>query len=139
MKKTFDESKYKIYTWKHWMILHFILNPGLAFNELILGQRIPKISLEDKTSKKPRAERSYVPCPHCDTLHDGRIWSADNGRAFKNWFGLYCPECGGIIPCVMNVTSYIILALTLPVWGWFKDDLKKTGYQNSLNDIRTLS
>ena len=125
MDKPFDESKYKIYTWKHWMILHFILNPGLAFNELILGQRIPKISLEDKTSEKPRAERSYVPCPHCDTLNDGRTGSTDNGTAFKNWFGLYCPECGNIIPCVRNVTSLIILTLSFPIWGWFKDDLKK--------------
>jgi hypothetical protein len=125
MDKSFDKETYKIYTWKHWMILHFILNPGLAFNELILGQRVPKISLEDKTSEKPRAERSYVPCPHCNTLHDGRTWSTDNGTAFKNWFGLYCPECSGIIPCVMNVTSYLILALTFPLWGWFKDDLKK--------------
>ena len=125
MKELYNKETYKIYTWKNWMVLHFILNPGLAFNELVLGQRVPKVTLEDKTSDKPRAERSYVPCPHCKTLHDGRTWSTDNGTAFKNWFGLYCPNCGGIIPCVRNVTSYLILLLTFPVWGWFKDDLKK--------------
>lgn len=25
----------------------------------------------------------------------------------------------------MNVTSHLVLALTFPEWGWFKDDLKK--------------
>ena len=38
----FDKNKYKIYTWKNWMYLHYILNPGLAFNELILGMRLAK-------------------------------------------------------------------------------------------------
>ena len=46
----FDKEKYKVYTWKNWMMLHWILNPGLAINELILGQRVPKVSLEDKTN-----------------------------------------------------------------------------------------
>jgi len=121
---TFDSSKYKIYTWKHWMIFHWMLNPGLAINELILGQRVPKIALEDKTVNKPRAERSIVPCPHCQTMHDGRTWSHHNGTAFKNWFGFYCPACGGIIPCVMNVVTFLILAITFPVWGWFKNSIK---------------
>lgn len=35
------------------MMLHWILNPGLAINELILGQRVPKVSLEDKSVDKP--------------------------------------------------------------------------------------
>jgi len=121
----FDKNKYKVYTWKNWMVLHYILNPGLAFNELILGQRIPKVSLEDKTSDKPFLERSYVPCPHCETLHDGRTWSTQNGTAFKNWFGLYCPNCGEIIPCLMNLTTRLVLTITFPVWGWFKNSLKQ--------------
>ncbi len=121
----FDKNKYKIYTWKNWMVLHYILNPGLAFNELILGQRIPKVSLEDKTSEKPFLERSYVPCPHCETLHDGRTWSTQNGTAFRNWFGLYCPNCREIIPCLMNLTTILVLTVTFPIWGWFKKSLKQ--------------
>ncbi|WP_228547315.1 hypothetical protein [Nonlabens antarcticus] len=100
------------------------MNPGLAVNELIFGQRVPKVSLEDKTSDKPRIERSIVPCPHCQTLHDGRTWSSKNGTAFKNWFGLYCCNCGDTIPCLINVWSYIILVLTYPFWGWFRKSLK---------------
>jgi hypothetical protein len=120
----FDKKRYKVYTWKNWMMLHWILNPGLAINELILGQRVPKVSLEDRTIDKPRIERTRVPCPHCDTLHDGRTWSTENGTAFKNWFGLYCKNCGNTIPCLTNAFSFIILALTFPIWGWFKKSLK---------------
>ena len=50
----FNKDKYKIYTWRNWMMLQWILNPGLAVNELVLGQRIPEISLEDKTFEKNR-------------------------------------------------------------------------------------
>ncbi len=121
----YDKNKYKVITWKNWMMIHWILNPALAVNELILGQRVPKIQLEDKTSDKPRIERSFVPCPHCGKLHDARTWSTQNGTAFKNWFGLYCFNCGKIIPCVMNAATYIILALTSPVWWWFRKDLKQ--------------
>ncbi len=120
-----DRDKYKIYDWKNGMMLHWLLNPGLAINELILGQRIPKSSLEDKTLKnKARYERIRVPCPHCKTLHDGRTWSIQNGTAFKNWFGLYCTSCGNIIPCLTNIFSLLILTLTFPIWGWFRKSLK---------------
>lgn len=120
----FDQSKYKVYTWKNWMMLFWILNPGSAINELIFGQRVPRISLEDKTSDKPRFERTLVPCPHCNTLNDGRTWSTQNGTAFKNWFGLYCPACGHIIPCLTNGLSFLLLAVTFPIWGWFRKGLK---------------
>ena len=81
--------------------------------------------LIDKTSEKPLMERTYIPCPHCETLHDGRTWSKENGTATKNWFGLYCPECGGIIPCLHNATFYLLMVLTYPIWGWFKKSWKE--------------
>ncbi len=120
----FNKEKYKIYTWKNCLMLHWILNPVLAINELILGQRIPKIRLEDKTIDKSRFEKTFIPCPHCETFHDGRTWSIENGTAFKNWFGLYCKNCGNIIPCLTNWLSFLILIITFPVWGWFRKSLK---------------
>ena len=125
MQQDFDE-KYKVYTWKNGMYLHWILNPGLVINELILGQRVPKITLQDKTSDLPRFERNFIPCPHCEKIHDSRTWSPQLGTGFKNWFGLYCPNCGEVIPCLLNVFSFILLAITFPIWGWFKKDLKNT-------------
>lgn len=111
----YDTKRYKVYTWKNWILLHWIINPGLAVNELIFGQRVPKISLVDRTLDKPKLERSFVPCPHCETLHDGRTWSTQNGTGLKNWFGLYCPKCGGVIPCITNGLSFVILLLTYPI------------------------
>jgi len=132
------DPKYKVYTWKNWMYLHWVLNPGLAINELIFGQRIPKINLEDTSSDKPKIERSYVPCPNCHEIHDARTWASKNGTAFKNWFGLYCHKCGEVIPCLTNVFSFIALAITYPIWGWFKNNLKETWLQKQPNRYQNL-
>ncbi|WP_121665297.1 hypothetical protein [Mesonia aquimarina] len=120
------DKKYKVYTWKNWMYLHWILNPGLLINELILGQRVPKITLEDQDSNLPKFERMYIPCPHCHTIHDSRTWSPQNGTGFKNWFGLFCPKCKNTIPCLMNFFSLLVLTITFPIWGWFKEYLKQS-------------
>lgn len=114
----FDKTKYKAWKLPHPLLLHWVLNPGVAVNELLLGQRIPKLMLIDKTSDVPLMERQYVPCPQCHALNDGRLWS--KGNAFGHWFGYVCPACDAKIPCLWNYTSLIILALTFPVWIWFR-------------------
>jgi len=114
-QEEFDTDQYDVWNWKHWAFFHFILNPGIAFNELVLGQRSPKVMLIDKKSDKPLMERNYVPCPHCNTVHDARTWSSLNKTAFGNWYGFYCNHCGEIIPCVRNMFSYIILIITYPI------------------------
>lgn len=124
MKMEIDKHKYSLWTWKHPFMLHWIVNPGLAFNELVLGQRVPKVTLVEKDSRKPLQERTHIPCPHCGTIHPGVKWSLQN-NAFKNWFGLYCDQCGKTIPCLTNLTSAFILAVTFPLWFWFKNSLKK--------------
>ena len=117
-----DDNKYKTYKLPHLMLLHWVLNPGLAINELVLGQRIPKITLIDKTSHAPLMERQYVPCPHCHEIHHGLRWSKK--ASFQNWFGILCPSCEKTIPCLWNLTSLIILTITFPVWGWFKKPME---------------
>jgi predicted RNA-binding Zn-ribbon protein involved in translation (DUF1610 family) len=118
------EDKYRVYNWKNWKALHWIINPGVVASDLILGVQMPKKWVVDETFDKPRIERTYIPCPHCGSLHDDRTWSKKNGTLYKNWFGLYCPNCGEIIPIIRNATTYIILMLTFPIWGWFKVRLK---------------
>ena len=120
----YDKSKYKIWTWKNPLMLHWIINPGAAFNELALGQRVPKVTLIEKNKDKPIGERTFIPCPHCGTLHSALKWSVQNKTAFKNWFGLYCDHCGKIIPCLTNLTSYVILGITFPIWICFKEKWK---------------
>ena len=121
----YDKSKFKIRNWKSAEMLHWIINPGLVFNEIILGQRLPKVMLIEKKSSKTLQEKTKIPCPHCGTLHSGLKWSTKN-NAFKNWFGLYCDNCGKTIPCLTNLTTFLLLGLTFPVWIWFKDKWKMT-------------
>ena len=121
----YDKEKYKIWNWKNPMILHWIINPGLVINELILGQTIPKVMLIEREGKKPFYQRSLIPCPHCGTMHNGLKWSSQNKTAFKNWFGYYCDNCKEIIPIQRNLISLIILTLTFPIWGWFRKTLKQ--------------
>lgn len=113
-----EQTRFKEWKLPHPLILHWVLNPGLAFNELVLGQRLPKLTLIDQESDEPLVHRQYVPCPHCDALNDGMLWSGSNG--FGHWFGLVCPECQGRIPCLWNLTSLAILGLTFPIWIWIK-------------------
>lgn len=120
----FDTNKYKVWTWKNPLMLHWMINPGLAFNELVLGQAVPKVSLVEK-SNRSLPERSFVPCPHCRTVHPGLKWSLQNKTAFGNWFGLYCDNCGNTIPCLRNLTSLVLLAVTFPIWIWFIKSWKK--------------
>ncbi|GHE88845.1 hypothetical protein [Thalassotalea profundi] len=135
----FDQSQYKAWKLPNLLLLHWVINPGLAFNEIILGQRIPKLTLIDKISDAPLMERQYVPCPHCATIHKGTLWAKK--AAFGNWFGYLCPTCDKTIPCLWNITSLILLTLTFPVWGWFRSSLetkwrsaKKRQYANSSDD-----
>lgn len=122
----YDKSKYKIWDWKHPVILHWIINPGLVINELILGQTIPKVMLIEREGKKRFYQRSLVPCPHCGTMHNGLKWSSQNGTAFKNWFGYYCDSCHKVIPVQRNLTSLLLLGLTFPIWGWFRKSMRQS-------------
>jgi hypothetical protein len=133
----YDKTKFKIWNWKNPVMLHWIINPGLVINELILGQRVPKTMLIERDSSKTLQEKINVPCPHCGTIHSGLKWSTKN-NGFKNWFGLYCDNCGKTIPCLTNLTSYLILALTFPIWMWFKDSLKQNWLQKQPSRYNNL-
>jgi hypothetical protein len=109
----FDRDRYSVWTWKNPVILHWILNPGLAVNELVLGQRMPATTLIDKASPEPLGERQYIPCPTCKTLNNGVIYEA---ASFGNYAGLVCAECGGVIPTLKNALSWLILMVTWPLW-----------------------
>ena len=108
----YDKNRFKVWSLPHPLVLHWVLNPVIMFNELILGQRLPKVALVDKESDKPRT--TYIPCPHCETLNDSRLWA--KGNAFEHWFGFVCPSCHEVIPCLWNIFSLAILAITSPLW-----------------------
>ena len=110
----YDEDRYKALKLPHPLLLHWVLNPGLAINEFVLGQRMPELTLIDRHSEKSLAERGYIPCPHCQTLHPARLWSKTN--ALFHYAGLYCPSCEQKIPSLLNVFTLALLAVTFPLW-----------------------
>ncbi len=110
----YDKNRYEIWTLFHPFVLFWVLFPPLILNELIFGQRHPKVALVDKMSDKPWMERIYFPCPHCETLNDARLWA--NRNSLGHWFGIICPICFEVIPCLRNIFSLTILAITFPLW-----------------------
>ena len=99
----------------HPIIHHWFVNPGLAFNEIVLGQRLPTTQLIFQDCDGPMLDRSYVPCPSCEAMHFGRL--AGGKRGFGNWRGIGCPSCSEAIPSIWNVFSLVILALSFPLWA----------------------
>ena len=110
----YDKNRFEIWALPHPLVLFCVLNPAIMFNELILGQRLPKVTLIDEKSDRPFFERCYIPCPHCETLNDNRLWGKRN--TFGHWFGLVCPSCHQVIPCLWNIFSLAVLAITFPLW-----------------------
>ena len=109
-----EDTNFKTWKLPHPMLLHWVLNPGLCINEVLLGQRVPKVVLVDKTSEAPLTERTYVECPHCHTVHNGQLWG--RGNTFRHYAGYYCVTCEQKIPTLLNVFSILLLILLFPIW-----------------------
>lgn len=94
-------------------ILYRLL-PTVAVNELLFGQRVPTHTYTCSECQTPQIERKYVFCSNCTTFHNMSLWSL--GNSLGNWFGLACPSCTAVIPCLWSFTSLLIVAITLPLW-----------------------
>jgi len=114
MEEVIDGRRFKIWRWPHWAIVHWALNPGLAFNELILGQRIPKETFIEQGVDRPLTERQYAFCRDCGALTNFRLWVAAK-TLFRNYFGLVCPSCGAKIPLEKNVFTRVVLVVATPI------------------------
>lgn len=92
---------FDVWTWRHPAMLHWIANPGLAFNELVFGQLVPAT-----TNLCRQCHTSFVDCPHCHLAIDSMQWGGR--RNFGHWRGLPCPHCGGAIPVLANALAYLV-------------------------------
>lgn len=110
----YDTNRFRILRLPNLMLVHWLVNPGVAFNELILGQRIPRTMLVEKRIEEGAVRRSFASCGECGRIHDSMLWGGRN--AFGHWLGYFCPDCGAKIPCLWNLASLVILAVTFPVW-----------------------
>jgi hypothetical protein len=93
---------------------HWRLNPGLAINETLLGQRVPTHAWTCETCDKEVPLRTWLRCPECGTFHNNMLWA--KGNAFGHWLGLRCPECSGRIPAVRNLVALAVEWLSAPLW-----------------------
>lgn len=111
--KDYDKEKYKIWNWKHPVMLHWIINPGVAVTEFI-GIVTPRVILIEKNKNKSLGERTFIPCPHCDALHASVKWSKQNNTHHKNWYGYHCDSCLGTIPPLRNWFSALVFGAIKP-------------------------
>lgn len=105
-----------VWKWWHPLGILWILNPGLAFNEVVLGQRVPaQLYLCRKCYQNWWSpENQYAQCPGCRRMHRVEIWTGKS--AFGNWGGLVCPDCGASIACLRNLVALVILIPLAPIW-----------------------
>jgi len=111
--KNYDKEKYKIWNWKHPILFHWMINPGVAVMEFI-GVVTPRVMLLEKDKTKSIGERTWIPCPHCGTLHSSVKWSKQNNTHHKNWYGYHCDNCSGTIPPLRNWFSALVFGAIKP-------------------------
>ncbi|MEQ8406374.1 MAG: hypothetical protein RKE49_14855 [Oceanicaulis sp.] len=108
-----DKARYAVWGPNHPLNLHWRLNPALAVNELILGQRQPAVLWIERDASRPLLQRQYVPCPHCHALNHGMLYKH---VAFGAYAGLVCAACGEKIPTLKNALTWLVLIITWPIW-----------------------
>lgn len=109
----FDRERFDVIKLPHWALVHWVLNPGLAINELVLGQRLVQVSLIDHTSPAPLVDRTYYPCDTCGAQNAAGLYER---RRIGNHAGLVCAACGDKLPTLKNALSWVVLMITWPLW-----------------------
>lgn len=128
-----DSTKYSKHTWKNFGGAIMFLNPAMVLLELF-GQVFPKVVLVNKETND-----AFVPCEHCGEHHSTLTWTLPNKTQTRNWFGLYCTNCGEIISVNRNLFTWILLGLTYPLWFWKLNDLKQTWLNKQPERFKNLN
>ena len=92
---TCSAENYKTWGPSHPAMIHWVLNPGLAFNELALGQRVPR-----RMNICRECGTNWFECPACERSYDSALLSAR--QSFGQWAGIPCPGCSEPIPSLRN-------------------------------------
>ncbi|WP_141733461.1 hypothetical protein [Oligoflexus tunisiensis] len=100
------EHSRKVMTATDPMVLHYILNPGVAFAELLFGIRIPA-----EASRCLACGTVFHSCHSCSRSFDSLDLA---GRRFHR--GIRCPHCSGVIPARLNLLTRAILKVA----GWVR-------------------
>ena len=108
MERVIDGRRFKVWALPHPLLVHWLLNPGLVVNELLFGQRIPRETLIEQDVPGDLTTRQHVVCPSCDALTSWAVYKAA-GLQFGLYRGIPCRACGGEVPQLLNVFSWLLL------------------------------
>jgi hypothetical protein len=131
-----NTDKVRVWTRWHPLMLHAQINPGMAINELVLGQAMPSRIVIHPNDGRPLADRQSIDCPHCMARHNSLIWRK---TGFGNWYGIYCPQCEENIPRLFNALSALVMLLTWPIWRPFKNRIEPVLKRRQLAKLRNPS
>lgn len=115
-------EQFVTWNWWHPLLLHWIINPGLGFNELVLGQRVPAQlqCCRQCLVGNWLTQSTYVVCPHCQGVHRSDLWDLGSYGKLQ---GVVCPDCGCCIPSVRNLVALAVTMVLMPIWWplslWF--------------------
>jgi hypothetical protein len=99
----------------HPVMIHWRLNPGLAINEVLLGQRVgptwfcSTCKPETLPNVPMPMKKSFLRCGECRVFISSKEWIGP--KAFENYDGLICPQCGGQVEVVRNCLGRLIDSL----------------------------
>lgn len=134
MNQSHDIEDLKPIKWFRPGVIMILINPFFMPMELLIGLRIPKTIY----SKNGKDSGHVIICSDCNSVHDSEIWSKKYNTHTRNWFGLFCPNCGKIIPCYRNIFSSFILLVTIPLWIWWIKKWKKQWLANQTSRFRFM-
>ncbi|MEL6692820.1 MAG: hypothetical protein AAFQ12_07255 [Pseudomonadota bacterium] len=137
MKRTINDQDYLVKRFPSVGYAFWVLNPIIAINELMLGQRIPEETLVEESVELDAPPKEYVECPSCGHLTDLNLWS-QAGAKFRNWFGLACPNCGSTLPTCQNVWSRLITLVLFPLVTVLKDRFQSRALAEQLQKLRRV-
>ena len=108
MERTIDGRRFKVLKLLNPLLIHWVLNPSLAFNELVFGQRIPREILIEQDVPGDLIARQHVQCPACGTLTSWARYKAA-GLQFGLYRGIPCQACASEVPQLLNAVSWLVL------------------------------
>ena len=108
-----DGRRFKVWALPHPLLVHWIVNPGIAFNELALGQRIPKQIFIEQDVEGSLIDRQYLRCEACGEMTSYRVYK-DAGLMTGLYHGIPCMHCEANIPMLSNFLTGLVEQLSRP-------------------------
>lgn len=136
MEEVIHGRRFKVWKMPNILLVHWVINPGLAINELVFGQRIPKKTyIEQDTKVKSFLERQYLYCENCQKLTNARVYK-DAGLQFRLYHGIPCMRCEKEIPAIKNILSFVVILILRPILAIRGNEPRRRTYARQAAKLR---